>query len=195
MLFRSAGAINHGDGRGRIALLRALPRCLQDRLGSGLIEGHYVDGLCPDRQAEDRCQYSNTYSKFRHGACRTAFANEVPVRGSRRNANQAPRSLGRKKRAPCSSRLSVQRHRAAGLAEVWPILRDFGPPRNPSLDCHYAGERKSGQAHRHSVRPRVRSGGDHTLGKRGCGSKTHDAVIRQLRRGFDFCLPGSISFV
>jgi hypothetical protein len=41
------GGINHCDCRGRIPLLRALLRGLQDRLGSGLIEGHYVDGLCP----------------------------------------------------------------------------------------------------------------------------------------------------
>jgi hypothetical protein len=38
-----AGRIDHCDCRGRIPLLRALPRCLQDRLGSGLIEG-------PDKQ-------------------------------------------------------------------------------------------------------------------------------------------------
>jgi hypothetical protein len=68
---------------------------LQDRLGSGLIEGHYVDGLCPDRQAEDRCQYSNANSKFRHGACRAglrtlATAFEAPVLAFRRNASQAP---------------------------------------------------------------------------------------------------------
>jgi hypothetical protein len=41
------GGINHGDCRGRIPPLRALLRGLQDRLGSGLIEGHYVDGLRP----------------------------------------------------------------------------------------------------------------------------------------------------
>ena len=37
-----------------------------DRLGSGLIEGHYVDGRCPGRQAEDRCKDPNTHSTFRH---------------------------------------------------------------------------------------------------------------------------------
>jgi hypothetical protein len=40
------GGINHCDSRGLIPLLRALLRGLQDRLGSGLIEGHYIDGLC-----------------------------------------------------------------------------------------------------------------------------------------------------
>jgi len=39
---------SNDDCRGRIPLLRALPRWLQNRLGSGLIKGHYVDGLCPD---------------------------------------------------------------------------------------------------------------------------------------------------
>jgi hypothetical protein len=52
--------------RGRIALLRALLRCLQDRLGSGLIENQYADRLCSDQMAEDRCQYSNANSKFGH---------------------------------------------------------------------------------------------------------------------------------
>jgi hypothetical protein len=42
------GRIDHCDCRGRIPLLRALPRCLQGRLGSGLIKNHHVDGLCPD---------------------------------------------------------------------------------------------------------------------------------------------------
>jgi hypothetical protein len=41
------GRIDHCDGRGRILLLRALSRCLQDHLGSSLIETHHVDGLCP----------------------------------------------------------------------------------------------------------------------------------------------------
>src|SRR3981081_3897872 len=79
---------------GRIPLLRAVLRCLQDRLGSGLIEGHHLDGLCPDRQAEDRCQYSNANSKFRHGACRVVLrmlapAFEAPVLVFRRNTSQA----------------------------------------------------------------------------------------------------------
>jgi hypothetical protein len=41
------GGIDHCHRRGRIPLLRALLRGLQDRLGSGLIEDQYVDGLCP----------------------------------------------------------------------------------------------------------------------------------------------------
>ena len=61
-----AGKINHCDRRGRIPLLRVLLCCLQDRLGSGLIKGHYVDGLCPGCKAEDRCQHSNADSKVLH---------------------------------------------------------------------------------------------------------------------------------
>src|SRR5882757_10881961 len=40
-----AGRIDHCDCRGRIPLARVLPRCLQNRLGSGLIKGQYVEGL------------------------------------------------------------------------------------------------------------------------------------------------------
>lgn len=60
------GGINHCDCRGRIALLRALSRGLQDRLRTGLIERHDADGLRPDGHAEDRGQYSNTDCNFRH---------------------------------------------------------------------------------------------------------------------------------
>jgi hypothetical protein len=40
---------------------------LQNDLGSGLIEGHYIDGLCRHRQAGDCRQYANANCKFRHG--------------------------------------------------------------------------------------------------------------------------------
>jgi acyl-CoA reductase-like NAD-dependent aldehyde dehydrogenase len=46
---------------------------LQDRLGSGLIEDQHADRLCTDRLAEDRCQYSNANSKFRHGELIRSF--------------------------------------------------------------------------------------------------------------------------
>src|SRR6266566_7854331 len=58
-------------------LLCALLCCLQNRLGAGLIEGRYIDGLCPDRQAGDCCQYSNANSKFGHSLRRFG---ELPVR-------------------------------------------------------------------------------------------------------------------
>ena len=48
----------------RIPLLRALLRGLQDRLGSGLIEGHYVDGLSPGCQATNITTAPVSSSKF-----------------------------------------------------------------------------------------------------------------------------------
>jgi len=44
------GRINHRDCRGRMALLCTCLRCLQNHLGPGLIEGRYIDGLCPGRK-------------------------------------------------------------------------------------------------------------------------------------------------
>ena len=35
------------DQAGAQTVLQAAKESVQDRLGSGLIEGHYVDGLCP----------------------------------------------------------------------------------------------------------------------------------------------------
>ena len=62
-----SGGIDHRDGRGRVALLRARLRCLQHRLGSGLIERHDLDGLRPQGLAEHRRQESNDDSRFHHG--------------------------------------------------------------------------------------------------------------------------------
>jgi hypothetical protein len=65
-----SSGVNDGDRRGRIPPLSRLPRCLQDRLGSGLVESQFADGLCPDWQTEDRCQNSSANCKFHHRACR-----------------------------------------------------------------------------------------------------------------------------
>jgi len=43
---------------------------LKDCLGSSLIESQFADGLCPDWQAEDRCQYPNANCKFHRRGCR-----------------------------------------------------------------------------------------------------------------------------
>ncbi|WP_247989520.1 hypothetical protein [Bradyrhizobium sp. 186] len=61
-----AGGINHRDRRERIPLLRALLGCSQNLLGSDLVEGHYVDGLSLDREAENRRHHSDADCEFVH---------------------------------------------------------------------------------------------------------------------------------